>query len=305
MMSCQTTIFSLPREIRDAIYDLVLNSPGTPPSCPEQAGIRYEEVIEKEPYGPEFASVLYPSPNSQYGPVSAPSQVNRQLRQESLDFITDLHSKRSVTHKLDAMNQGPRLWLSWTSVPHFMSKINNLEIDFRVLDTHDDAYYSEYFTGLHSVFILLVRAIDRLLNHGPSFRYRNNTHGLKVDILTINLQHMYDKLLRPAEQSMEDRESPNREDAVATEAVHLRVNRYLLRWLEILVDLGLFSGKVQKLRVLKWGGPVVYFTQNIKTSIWLSDELAGWGIKWGSDKDMRVKKVNSADLCPGKDEVLN
>ncbi|KAL9627851.1 MAG: hypothetical protein Q9204_006290, partial [Flavoplaca sp. TL-2023a] len=33
--------------------------------------------------------------------------------------------------------------------------------------------------------------------------------------------------------------------------------------------------------------------------------MARCGLKWGFDKEMRVKKVNSADLCPGKDEETN
>ncbi|KAL9627850.1 MAG: hypothetical protein Q9204_006289 [Flavoplaca sp. TL-2023a] len=115
MVSGQTTLFSLPREIRDAIYDLVLNSPRTPPSCPQQAGVRYEEVVETEWFDHETGNVLYPSPTSDHGSGSALSQVNRQLRQESHDFITNPNLTRSVAYKLDAMLQGPRLWLSWTA----------------------------------------------------------------------------------------------------------------------------------------------------------------------------------------------
>ncbi|KAL8865220.1 MAG: hypothetical protein Q9198_009423, partial [Flavoplaca austrocitrina] len=257
MVSGHTTIFSLPREIRDAIYDLVLNSPGTPPSCPQQAGVRYEEVIDTKQCGRELASILYPSPNSDHGSGSALSQVNRQLRQESRYFITNPYLTSSVTYKLDAMLQGSRLWLSWTSIPHSMSKIDNLKIDLRILDTQDGVFFSEDSPRLQTVFLLLFRAIDRLLNHGPSFRYQDDTHGLKVDTLTINLLHKYDKLFRPNEQSMKDRESPKPEDVVTSEAVHLRVNSYLLGRLETLVQLGFFSDKLQNLRVSRWGGPIV------------------------------------------------
>ncbi|KAL8877376.1 MAG: hypothetical protein Q9192_008681 [Flavoplaca navasiana] len=304
MVSCQTTLFSLPHEIRDAIYDFVLNSSGNPPSCPQHAGVRYEEVIDIGLYGPELAGVIYPLLNTYYGPGSALSQVNRRLRQELHDFITNPHLTRIITYKLDAMLQGTRLWLSWTSVPPSMSKIDNLEIDLRILDTQDDAFFSRDSPRFHTIFLVLLRAINRLLNHGPSFRYQDDTHGLKVYTLTINLLHRYDKLFRPNEQSMKERESPRPEDVVTSEAVHLNVIGYLLGRLDTLVHLGLFSGKLQSLRVSRWGGPIVYFTRNFEPSVWLPDELTRCGAKWGSDKEMRVEKVNSADLCASKDEEL-
>ncbi|KAL9033316.1 MAG: hypothetical protein Q9180_006011 [Flavoplaca navasiana] len=302
MVSGQTTIFSLPREIRDAIYDLVLNSPRTPPSSPQQAGLRYEEIIEKELYRPELASVLYPLPNTSHGPGSALPQVNCQLRQESHDFITNPNLTRSVTYKLDAMLHGPRLWLSWTSVPHSISEIDNIEIDLRILDTLDDRFSSGEAPRLPIVFVLLYRTIDRLLNHGPSFRYHDDTCGLKLDTLTINLLHRYNKLYGPKGQSMKDRGNPKPESVRTSELIHQRVHSYLFPCLGSLVDLGLLSGKVQSLRVAGRDSADVYSTLNFEPPNWLPDELARRGIKWGVDKEMRVKKVNSADLCPGKDE---
>ena len=304
MVSHQTTIFSLPREIRDAVYDLVLNSPRTPPSSPQQAGVRYEEVIDTRLYGHELASVLYPPPNSDHRFGSALSQVNRQLRQESHDFIANPHLTSIITYKLDAMLQGTRLWLSWTSVPPSMSKIDNLEIDLRIPDPLDDAFFERVPPRFRTVFLVLLLTINRLLNHGPSFRYQDDTHGLKVHRLTINLMHTYDKLFRPNKQSMKKRESPRPEDGLRSEAVHLDVIAYLLGRLDTLVVLGLFSGKVQSLRVSRWDGPIVYFTQDFEPSDWLPTELTRWGAKWGSDKEMRVEKVNSADLCASKDEEL-
>ena len=298
MVSYQTTLFLLPREIRDAIYDLVLNSPGTPPSSPQQAGVRYEERFETHWFDNEFASVLYPSPNSLHGSGSALSQVNRQLRQESHDFITNPHLTSSVAYKLDAMLQGPRLWLSWTSVPRSVSKIENLDIDLRILDPLDDRFLSRDAPRRQTVVTLLVRTMDRLLNHGPSFRYQDDIHGLKVDTLTIHLLHRYDKLFRPTKHSMKTRKIPK--------LGHIRTGDTCLSLrLSKLVYLGFLSGKVQNLTISSRGGADVYSTRNIEPLNWLPDELARYDLRWGFDKEMRVKKVYSADLCPGKDEEPN
>ncbi|KAI4275646.1 MAG: hypothetical protein LQ337_003077 [Flavoplaca oasis] len=305
MVSSQTTIFSLPREIRDAIYDFVLNSPRTPPSCPQQAGVRYEEAIEIEDPVHELASVLYPSPNSHHGCASALLQVSRQLRQESHDFITNPHLTSSVTYKLDAMHQGPRLWLSWTTVPHSMSKIENLEIDLRILDPLDARSFLRDAPRPQTVVTLLYRTINRLLNHGPSFRYQDDTHGLKVDTLTIHLLHRYDKLLRPTKHSMKTRESPKLGDVRTSERDHQGLHFCLSSRLSRLVWLGFLSGKVQNLKISSRGGTDVYSTRNVENLNWLPDELARYGLKWGFDKEMRVKKVDSADLYPGKDEEPN
>ncbi|KAL9028681.1 MAG: hypothetical protein Q9180_007130 [Flavoplaca navasiana] len=266
MVSGQTTIFSLPREIRDAIYDLVLNSPRTPPSSPQQAGVRYEEVIDIDTkrFGDEVASVLYPSPTSDHGSGSALLQVNRQLRQESRDFITNPHLTSSATYKLDAMLQGPRLWLSWTSFPHSMPKIDNLEIDLRIFDTLDDGHIFWSSNRARTVVILLLRAIDRLLDHGPSFRCQDDTLGLKIDTLTIYILHRYDKLLRRDEQSMNDHESSKPDDTGTSEEGY--VHDLLSSHLREFVRLGLFSGKVQTLRFSSVGALDVYSIRNIEPS---------------------------------------
>ncbi|KAL8976945.1 MAG: hypothetical protein Q9205_007159 [Flavoplaca limonia] len=297
MVSGQTTIFSLPREIRDEIYDLVLNSPRTPPSCPQQAGVRYEEVIGMKRYGCELASILYPSPNSDHGSGSVLSQVNRQLRQESRDFITNPYLTSSVTSKLDAMLQGPRLWLSWTSVPHSMPKMDNLEIDLRIFDTPDDGGIFCSSIRAQNVVIMLLRAIDLLLDYGPSFRCQDDALGLKVDTLTIILLHRYDKLFRPDEQWMKDHESSEPDDTETSEEGH--VHNLLSSHLGDFVRRGFFSDKVQTLRFSSIGALNVYRPRNIEPS---RKRFFHMWCQLGVDKYMRVEKVNSADLRTGKDE---
>ncbi|KAL8654149.1 MAG: hypothetical protein Q9226_003547 [Calogaya cf. arnoldii] len=289
-MSCQHALFTLPREVRDEIYTLVLNSPAPPPVSPKEAGPRYRAKVKDswniERYDPR--SVFYPLPTKHVGTVTALAQCNRQLRKELQDFGTSSYLTKNLTYEIDAMLQGERLWLTWTNLPYPATKIDHLGVNLRLFDIYTGRGLFWGFDGPGTTFIVLYRALNRLLNHGPGFFYEHGeNHRLKIDILTKNVLHG-------------NREGPQPDPGVSHKRLiqeRKKIYRFICQELHHVVLQGLLSERVRTLRVSDGDAVRTFTTDGIEPRAEATNEWIQWGFHWGVDDVMNVAKVESSNFC--------
>ncbi|KAL8668847.1 MAG: hypothetical protein Q9168_006534 [Polycauliona sp. 1 TL-2023] len=291
-MSCQSLFLKLPREVRDEIISLVLNSPIAPPISPHHAGVRYKEDINER----DDRSVFYPLPANIYGPALALSCCNRQSRQEVHDLITNPCLTKSPTYKLDVMLKGCELWPTWVTHCGSVSTIDHLQIDLRLFDLlyGGQSFWGNGGPGL--AFVVLFRALNRLLHHGPTFLYHEASHGVKVNTLVINLLHGYGKVFQPSKKWLERRDDPEGDCKRFIEQDHERIYNHICSMLHIVVHQGLLSDKIQTLKVHNATDVDVISCAGIAPNNKPPQEWIEWGFIWGVDKGMKLEKGDSADL---------
>lgn len=282
----------LPREVRDEIYTLILSSRATPPAFPADAGPRYSETVSLG------RNVLYPVPSPINDPSSALSQCCRQLRQELRELKGNRHLTNGITYRLDAMLQRCRLWLTWTNFPFPAMEMGHLEVNLRLFDIKSGGGLFWGDGGPGRNFIVLFRALDRLLHHGPHFLYnRKSEQGMKIGTLTINVLFGYGKAARPTKVDTEAKCKQY------DERVRRRIFRSIHWNLSRVVDCGLLSEKVQTLRVCDGDVVKEYSTAGIPPSTRPPETWQDYGFAWGMDKDMTYHHVDSRVFCLPQKEI--
>ncbi|KAL8995628.1 MAG: hypothetical protein Q9169_004671 [Polycauliona sp. 2 TL-2023] len=300
-MAGRSVFFKLPREIRDEVYTLVLNDPVAPPLSPHNAGVRYKENIDEE-CGFDRGAVFYPLPTNRFGFTFALSCCNRQLRQEVHDLVTKPHLPKSVTYKLDVMLQGYRLWPTWIAPCYPATTIDRLQIDLRLFDV---LYGGQSFWGCGgpgAAYVVLFRALNRLLHHGPAFLHHDASHTLKINTLIINVMHGYGKVFQPSKNWIEGREDPEGDYQRFIDKDQRAIYQSICGMLEVVKDEGLLSDKIQTLKVCNATHTDVSSTSGIAPIIVPSDEWIRWGFIWGIDKDMKIDKIDSEAFLRREDE---
>ncbi|KAL8848851.1 MAG: hypothetical protein Q9221_006147 [Calogaya cf. arnoldii] len=295
-MSCNHALLTIPREVRDEIYSLLLDSSDDPPLSPNEAGLRYEEVTHDRPL--RNRRVYYPPPTTCKGPTSALSQCNRQLRHEIVDFITKTHLTKGGTCELDVMVKGCMLWPTWTKLLHSVVRMEHLEVNLRLFNFRDGGGVFWGDGGPGSIFVVLFRLLNRLLHHGPRFLYSDgDNQSLELQTLTLNVLPGYGEVLSPDDAWFKDEEDPVAACNEHLEPTYKSVYHYISWQLDRVVRQGLLSDKVRTLKVCYNDRVKMYVMDDITPSATPPDEWTRWGFVWGIDERMKVDKSDApADL---------
>ncbi|KAI4949498.1 hypothetical protein J4E91_005237 [Alternaria rosae] len=130
------SFMSLPRELRDQICEYVILSPARQPRALNQTT---EEMLDG--YVTYKFPQLFVGPGASYRPQAIVSNatklllVNQQLRTETMEMLEQL---RSTVYDLDiAMTDNGILAATWINVPVLSTKIEQLNVTFRLCVTND------------------------------------------------------------------------------------------------------------------------------------------------------------------------
>ncbi|KAL8727193.1 MAG: hypothetical protein Q9166_006230 [cf. Caloplaca sp. 2 TL-2023] len=293
-MSSQARFFTLPREVRDSIYTLVLSTPTDPLSSPREAGLRYKEEVGG---GWDIRCVFYPPPSTFHGPASALSQCSHKIRQEVSELVTKRSLTKGVTYELDVMLKGGMLWPTWINLPYPVTKMDHLQANLRLFDVRDGDGLFWGAGGPGLTFVVLFSLLNRLLHHGPRFLYKKGmTQGLEIDQLTINVMPGYGKVLQPDDGRFRDEENPMLKCEQHVERDHKRIYQFICRHIDDVVRQGLLFGKVQTLKICLGDTMTEYLVKETTPEATPSAKWRTWGFVWGVDDDMKTEKVESSSF---------
>ena len=285
-MSSQDSLLTLPREVRDKIYSLVLSIPAAPPVSPTEAGVRYEERVNGN------RKVLYPVLSTYNGNTLNLLHCNRQIRQELCDYLKNPRITREITYELDLMLQGCTLWPTWTNLPYPATAMEHLEVNLRLFNVEygGGLFWGSGGPGL--TFVVLFRALNRLLHHGPRFLYQNkDVPGLKIGTMTINILHGFRTVKRSMDFRFRDRYDNDLEYEEFIKQDRANINNHICSQLRLVMSQGLLAGKIQTLRICHGEKVEEYETSGIAPSATPSEEWKEWGFIWGVDEGMKVTKI--------------
>ncbi|KAJ9647882.1 hypothetical protein H2201_001248 [Coniosporium apollinis] len=189
-----SSFLGLPRELRDQIYELVLDSPNAAPSSPKCYQGNSAELLKHEtPY--------IESSYCNYLPRALPLtasrsllRLNHQVRNETLAMLSYLSATRGSRYVLDIMIADEvRLYPTWLlipSTPAVNPHIDKVSVTFRIFGDCgeqrsgwqiSDGGPGEMVWGLHAL-------IQRFLSYGPEWRGRCRLAQYPVITLgTLNL----------------------------------------------------------------------------------------------------------------------
>ncbi|KAL8756567.1 MAG: hypothetical protein Q9199_002848 [Rusavskia elegans] len=294
-MSCHHSLLTLPREVRDEIYTLLLDSSNVPPSSPGERGLRYKEAVEDGVFNNRI--IFYPPPTIWKGPTSALLQCNRQLRHEIVDFTVKTYQNKGGKCELDVMLKGCMLWPTWTKLVHSVAKMEHLEVKLRLFDVKRGRglFWGDGGPGL--TFVVFFRLLNRLVHHGPRFLYNEQENqSLKIQTLTLNVLPGYGEVLGPDDRRSKDQKDPGAKRKERLKQEYKRIYQHICSSVSQVVGEGLLSEKIQTLKVCYGDKVAVYNTDGITPSTSPSDEWKEWGFVWGVDERMKVEKIDSTAI---------
>ncbi|MCJ1455678.1 hypothetical protein MMC28_006034 [Mycoblastus sanguinarius] len=203
----------LPREIRDRIYEAVLDSEVHALSFPKTKDKIYriknedwrrnhEAVLDSIVHAPSLPKTkdkFYRIKNENWrrNHVERDSQIasclgllacNRQISSEMRESISrkNTSSETGVQYKLDLISWGDTLNPTWLSLPTPPGYVKSLDVQFRVL-RHKNSHRVSAMTMLE-----MLHLFRQLFRHGPLFRphpCRNNgepRYPFHINMITIN-----------------------------------------------------------------------------------------------------------------------
>ncbi len=178
----------LSRELRDNIYENLLQSSRTPPVSPDHGGARKYPNEEDEEYFETCNS--YPAEDLES--TATPLQLTcRQVHDEVQEAILRLKSSRHLTYKLDLMMlDEAKLYPTWLAFPAFVDEIPRLDVDFRLFgDVEGKQSAMRGGCGGPPLLIWsLFRLTERFLRRGPDFLASCEPNRyLCVDELAVNV----------------------------------------------------------------------------------------------------------------------
>lgn len=195
-----TWLYSLPRELRDEIIEIVFLAETEASEFPQDQDMRREE---KQGFGSMYYEHTLPPTNLQ-GLLGC----SRQLRQESLDFISrySASDRSAIQYKLDLAIWEYSLQPTWLFLPVPPKYVKQVTVKFRMFShrmyqwpnqmrvDNDERY------GILTQYLL--QMLRRFLHHGPSFATsppgRRNTRPLypiHIERLQIDFANMATEVL--------------------------------------------------------------------------------------------------------------
>ncbi|KAH8698226.1 hypothetical protein GQ44DRAFT_718264 [Phaeosphaeriaceae sp. PMI808] len=207
--------FDFPRELRDAIYKVILLTPLSSPSSPEECRTSRSYYSIGHPndsanIGYECVGYVLPRVS-----CSALLLVNHQIHFEVREILDGLIARKELVYKLDCMieNMG-RLYATPLLIPVITSWVNKIEIDIRFFGDYQLQRGCAALWGFS-----LVCFLNRFLTRGPNLLFPpKNPEQSKVYVDTIALNFLTlpevpewitssTLLVRPGEDLLENREA--------------------------------------------------------------------------------------------------
>lgn len=151
----QSRFLSLPRELRDLIYEWLVDERRRRPENPDDAG-------ERSPVSPTTpGSIVYESKS----PKPAMLQLklcNKQIYHEIHDTLKGHVNGDTGPTRLDIMVKGSAIWPTWIKLPATPYLDPTIQIDLRIFEATD--FGSEFSTGAYRALWSL---FNRLIFRGP------------------------------------------------------------------------------------------------------------------------------------------
>ncbi|CZR63382.1 uncharacterized protein PAC_13279 [Phialocephala subalpina] len=176
------TLFTIPRELRDAILGHVvyaaINLPT--PTAPFDESTRTEILdLDSQSWG-HGKSVKYLKSSSRLGHFPT-LIVNRQIRAETLDLLEKLPNKHSYKMDLMLINETD-IWATWLSVPLIANRVDEVYVSFRNVGIATNEFNEEYQHEMYAGKSLLrggcggppyltwclYDLLERFLRYGPT-----------------------------------------------------------------------------------------------------------------------------------------
>ncbi|EON61394.1 hypothetical protein W97_00608 [Coniosporium apollinis CBS 100218] len=169
---------NIPRELRDQIYELVLDSPNAAPSSPKCYQGNSAELLKHETPYIELSYCNYAPRDLPLSASRSLLRLNHQVRDETLAMLSHLTTTRGSRYVLDIMIEDEvRLYPTWLLIPCSPAvnpHIDTVSVTFRIFgDMREqrsgweisDSGPGETVWGLHAL-------IQRFLSYGPEWRGR-------------------------------------------------------------------------------------------------------------------------------------
>ena len=190
---------SLPREIRDHIYEDILECQIAPPSTPDFVGKRRE--VGFHPGSQSNYRSLHYQPDSHSNSLALLLSC-RQINGEISEFIAwknRENASSSLTYYLDCMVQGYKAWPTWICLPAVSRRVANLEVTFRIFQDADVFEDSCHIYGKTLKFVTpLLQILNHLFHHGPHF-FQQERSSRSMSVTTITLKIIFPDAVTPCE----------------------------------------------------------------------------------------------------------
>lgn len=151
----QALFLALPRELRDLIYDWLVNEHREPPKNPDYAG-------ERSPCSSTTPGAIIYESKSPKPALLQLKLCSRQMHAEVHDALNRNMKDDSGPARLDIMVKGSAIWPTWTTLPVTPRLDPTIRIDLRIFEATD--FGSEFSTGAYRALWSL---FNRLIFRGP------------------------------------------------------------------------------------------------------------------------------------------
>ncbi len=189
-----TSLLDLPREIRDQIYKLVLDSPNTAPLSPVSYRGQYRQTPKCETL---YSDMDHGNHFPREPPLTASRcllRLNHQVRGETLAMLSHLNAIHGSRYVLDVMIENEvRLYPTWLLLPFspgVTPHIDTVEAKIRIFGDSDErrSGWQAGDGGPGFTVWALLALIERFLLHGPEWlgRYRLPPHS-DITIGTLDI----------------------------------------------------------------------------------------------------------------------
>ncbi|MCJ1436297.1 hypothetical protein MMC27_005675 [Xylographa pallens] len=206
-------LLQLPREIRNEIYQYLLDSADEPPRNAAEA-FRDRQFPIKHPrfVDPHFANmqmallprIIYQTtlPLIGYRACLGLSRANKQLHNEIHQLTAFRAAHPEASYKIDIIVDR-RYYPTWTSLPTSPHHVRHLEVDLRIFSTKNwpgDGGPGRFLQDL-------LRLLTRFLRNGPCFTRKERVRpDIKVESITVHAIDCVDSKAKAArwEPSFDD-----------------------------------------------------------------------------------------------------
>lgn len=192
-MAAHASFLGMPRELRDLIYQDLLQDPDA-----LRTDALYTAERVRRRVGDWFKHIYYPSKPPKH-PILQVQLCNRQLCEETRETLHAYRSRDTFAGHLDIVSKDSHLWPTWISLPVISVEEHlgpYVDIDLRPFSTRDWSSDNQLqMSAYTSLWILL----NQLVFNGPYFnRQEPLQQPLKIDNIRINLNS------HPVEMSVAD-----------------------------------------------------------------------------------------------------
>lgn len=244
----------LPQELRDIIYDLVIDDQW---SVAEGPNIFVWDSRRAEHSSPDsWIWYQYRLPTIK---TAGLLNTSRQVRQETIKSIISRNEStdRGICYKLCLTGLGNSLVPTWFTIPAPLDYIQSVEIDMEMLILEGSEWSCVWDTRYPGQLPqCLLQMLRRFLDYGPRFKACSSSRTsidqtrkpLRLDTLTINL---HPAAMRLGVDSATGRSSLQQRSPFIhpTQDPTNDAHHNLGRWMKRLAESGLLLGKIRRLRL--------------------------------------------------------